>query len=77
MTTTTRTSRPAEAIYLRNDKAQTWRECDSPYELGYAAGEADAIASCEPMTAAEHSDLWGNGSDYAEGYRDAYADARR
>ena len=68
------TTRPSHTIYLRNDPNQIWRECDSPYELGYIAGEHDYDAGLPAMTDAEQSDLWGLRSGYAEGYADAYAD---
>lgn len=67
--------RPSEAIYCREDKAQMWRECESAYELGYIAGEADMDAGLAPLTEEQHSNLWGATSDYAEGYGDACADA--
>jgi hypothetical protein len=71
----TTTTRPSKAIYAREDKAHTWRECDSAYELGYIAAEADISAGLPAMTASEQNELWSATSDYAEGYGDAYADA--
>ena len=71
MTTDTR---PSKLIYCRKDKAQAWRDCETAYELGYVAAEADLRAGLIAMTAAQHGDLWGAVSDYAEGYADAYFD---
>lgn len=76
MTTPDRPSkatRPSRAIYTRRDPKQIWRECDSAYELGYAAAQADHAAGLPAMLETEHQRLWGLGSDYAEGYRDHYA----
>lgn len=67
-------NRPSRAIYRREDKAQMWRECDSAYELGYVAAEADIAAGLEAMIRTEHDDLWGSYTEYAEGYRECYAD---
>ena len=71
------TTRPSRSIYMRNDPEQAWQDCESAYELGYVAGEADIWAELPAMTADEHSDLWGAESDYAEGYRDAYYDRKK
>jgi hypothetical protein len=70
------TERPSATIYLRNDPQQAWKDCDSAYELGYIAAEADIAANLSAFTTAQHSALWSHLSDYAEGYRDAYADHR-
>lgn len=72
----TSTPRPSRTIYLRNDARQVWRDCESPYEMGYRSAEADVEAGLPAMTGAEHDDLWGLWSDYAEGYTDCYADLK-
>ena len=66
------TTRPSRKIYLREDDAQAWRDCESAYELGYLAAEADYAAGLPPMQASDHDSLWGAFSDYAEGYDDGY-----
>ena len=66
--------RPSRLIYLRKDKKQIWRTVDSPYELGYVAGEADAQDGRPQMTYEEHQALWGANSEYSDGYEDAYFD---
>ena len=69
-------NRPSKNVYMRTDVQQAWRYAESAYSLGYLAAEADLRAGLEAMTRSEHSDLWGADSDYAEGYRDAYADRK-
>lgn len=70
------TRRPSFALYVR-DAGTGWEAIageESTYGYGYAMGQRDIAAGLPALTTTEQSNLWHG--DYAEGYGDAYADAR-